>query len=99
MKVNVLNTLSIDAEDAGDVVSLYARSTKAESTLQAAAPCHQVCGDQDADRFCGEVAAREGNSLGLGADEACDEARVMVSKPCVHILLLLHCQLLMAKYV
>ena len=48
----------------------------------------------DADHFCGEVAAREGSSLGLEADEACDEARVMVSKPCAHILLLLHCQLL-----
>ena len=37
---------------------------------------------------------REGSSLGLEADEACDEARVTVSKPCAHILLLLHCQLL-----
>ena len=48
----------------------------------------------EADPFCGEVAAREGSSLGLEADETCDEARVMASKPCAHILLLLHCQLL-----
>ena len=48
----------------------------------------------DADRFCREVAAREGSSLGLEVDEACDEARVTASKPCAHILLLLHCQLL-----
>ena len=38
-------TLSIDAEDAGDVVSLCNRSAKAGSTPQTAAPCHQVCGE------------------------------------------------------
>ena len=91
MKLNVLNpTLWIEAED---VVSHCSRSAKAGSTPQTAAPSHQVCGG-DADRFCGEVAAREGSSLGLEAGEACDEARVTASKPCAHILLLLHCQLL-----
>ena len=38
-------TLSIDAEDAGDVVSLCTRSAKAGSTPQPAAPSHQVCGE------------------------------------------------------
>jgi len=71
MKLNVPNTFPIDAEDAGDFVSLCARSAKAGSTPQTAVACHQVCGG-DADRFCGEVDAREGNSLGL---EAGDEAR------------------------
>ena len=46
---------------------------------------------EDADCFSGEVAVSEASSLGLEADEACDEARVTVSKPCAHILLLLHC--------
>ena len=41
----MLNTLSIDAEYAGDVVSLFTRSAKAGSTPQTAAPCHQVCGE------------------------------------------------------
>jgi len=40
MKLNVLKTLSIDA---GDVVSLCARSAKAGATPHTAAPCHQVC--------------------------------------------------------
>ena len=42
MKLIVLNTFSIDG---GDVVSLSARSAKAGSTPQNAAPCHQVCGE------------------------------------------------------
>jgi len=44
----------------------------------------------DGDHLCEEVAAKEGSSLGLEADEA----RIMVSKPYADILLLLHCQLL-----
>jgi len=50
----------------------------------------------DADHFSA-VAARERSSPGLDeleADEACDETRVMINKPCAHILLLLHYQLL-----
>ncbi|KAK2169776.1 hypothetical protein LSH36_7g16089 [Paralvinella palmiformis] len=43
----------------------------------------------DAVCFCREVATREGGILGWEADEA----RVTVSKPCAHILLLLHCHL------
>jgi len=37
-KLNVLNTLSIDAEVTGDVVSLFARSAKVGSTPQTTAP-------------------------------------------------------------
>ena len=84
MKLNVLNTLSLDAQDAGDVVSLCTRSAKAGSTPQTAAPRHLLGVWGDADRFCGEVPDREGSSLGLEADEACDEAGITVSKPCSH---------------